>query len=182
MNFRTGIQMCSWIDFFYSPRLATALTLLAVAVLLAGDPPTSVAAEATASKPREVTAAKAKPKAVKRRLKVKKLFDGKTLKGWKVPNFGGQGEVYVKNGAIVMEMGDAMTGGFQAPSTAAQLHRFACDDGGSITVAFAVLIQYPRHHLGVGANIWREDVVMNTEDGRHLLSKTFGELLSFRLI
>ncbi|MEE8451050.1 MAG: DUF1080 domain-containing protein [Thermoguttaceae bacterium] len=38
------------------------------------------------------------------------LFDGKTLKGWKVPEFGGEGEVTVKDGTIVMEMGNSMTG------------------------------------------------------------------------
>jgi len=40
----------------------------------------------------------------------KPLFDGKTLKGWKAPNFGGQGEVKVKDGMIVMETGADMTG------------------------------------------------------------------------
>ena len=38
------------------------------------------------------------------------LFDGKTLSGWKVTDFGGQGKVYVQQGAIVMEMGNEMTG------------------------------------------------------------------------
>lgn len=38
------------------------------------------------------------------------LFDGKTLQGWKVPNLGGEGEVTVKDGSLVMAMGDPMTG------------------------------------------------------------------------
>ncbi len=38
------------------------------------------------------------------------LFDGKTLTGWKVPPFGGEGKVYVKGGAIHMEMGQEATG------------------------------------------------------------------------
>jgi len=38
------------------------------------------------------------------------LFDGKTLKGWKAPEFGGEGEVYVKQGAIILEMGSSLTG------------------------------------------------------------------------
>ena len=38
------------------------------------------------------------------------LFDGKTLTGWKVPNFGGEGEVKVKDGAIHIAMGDSMSG------------------------------------------------------------------------
>jgi len=40
----------------------------------------------------------------------KNLFDGKTLGAWKVPNFGGEGEVKVEEGAIVMEMGNPMSG------------------------------------------------------------------------
>lgn len=40
----------------------------------------------------------------------KNLFDGKTLKGWKVTKFGGEGEVTVKKGAIEMEMGESLTG------------------------------------------------------------------------
>lgn len=34
------------------------------------------------------------------------LFDGKTLANWKVTDFGGQGEVTVKNGQIILGMGD----------------------------------------------------------------------------
>ncbi|MCH9023020.1 MAG: DUF1080 domain-containing protein [Planctomycetes bacterium] len=38
------------------------------------------------------------------------LFDGKGLGLWKITEFGGEGEVSVKEGAIVMEMGNDMTG------------------------------------------------------------------------
>ena len=38
------------------------------------------------------------------------MFDGKTLEGWKVPAFGGEGEVKVENGKIVLAMGNEMTG------------------------------------------------------------------------
>lgn len=38
------------------------------------------------------------------------LFDGQTLGLWKPTDFGGQGKVYVKDGAIYMEMGNYMTG------------------------------------------------------------------------
>jgi hypothetical protein len=40
----------------------------------------------------------------------KPLFDGKSLAGWKSANFGGEGEVHVEGGAIVMERGSPMTG------------------------------------------------------------------------
>jgi hypothetical protein len=40
----------------------------------------------------------------------KTLFDGKTLSGWKSTQFGGEGKVYVKDGAIVIERGNDMTG------------------------------------------------------------------------
>jgi Domain of Unknown Function (DUF1080) len=42
--------------------------------------------------------------------KWKPLFDGKTLTNWKSSNFGGEGEVSVKNGAILLERGGDMTG------------------------------------------------------------------------
>ncbi len=42
--------------------------------------------------------------------KAESLFDGKTLKGWKVPQFGGEGKVEVKDGAIILGRGDTMTG------------------------------------------------------------------------
>lgn len=38
------------------------------------------------------------------------LFDGQTLGRWKSTDFGGQGDVYVMDGAIYMEMGSYMTG------------------------------------------------------------------------
>jgi hypothetical protein len=38
------------------------------------------------------------------------LFDGKTLKNWKSTEFGGEGEVLVDDGALVMDMGNPLTG------------------------------------------------------------------------
>jgi len=38
------------------------------------------------------------------------LFDGKTLGQWKITDFGGQGEVYVKDGSMFLEMGNDLTG------------------------------------------------------------------------
>ncbi len=38
------------------------------------------------------------------------LFDGKSLAGWKVPNFGTQGEVEVEDGKIILGFGDGCTG------------------------------------------------------------------------
>src|SRR5688572_30501203 len=40
----------------------------------------------------------------------KKLFDGKTMKNWKSSDYVGGGKVYVKDGAIVVEKGNRMTG------------------------------------------------------------------------
>ncbi len=39
-----------------------------------------------------------------------RLFDGKSLAGWKKTAFGGEGDVEVKNGRIVMHTGNPMTG------------------------------------------------------------------------
>jgi hypothetical protein len=38
------------------------------------------------------------------------LFDGKSLAGWKVTDFGGEGEVKVEDGQIIMRMGQPLTG------------------------------------------------------------------------
>jgi hypothetical protein len=38
------------------------------------------------------------------------LFDGQTLKGWKITDFGGHGEVTVENGQIILGMGAMLTG------------------------------------------------------------------------
>ncbi len=66
--------------------------------------PIQVAPAVTAAKPE----AKAAP--VSESGREISLFDGKTLGQWKVTDFGGQGEVSVKDGAIHMAMGSYMTG------------------------------------------------------------------------
>ena len=38
------------------------------------------------------------------------LFNGTSLDGWKVTDFGGEGEVRVENGQVIMRMGQPMTG------------------------------------------------------------------------
>ena len=38
------------------------------------------------------------------------LFDGHTLDGWKITNFGPQGPVYISGGEIILGMGDGCTG------------------------------------------------------------------------
>jgi hypothetical protein len=38
------------------------------------------------------------------------LFNGQSLEGWEITNFGPQGPVYVSGGNIILEMGDAITG------------------------------------------------------------------------
>src|SRR4051794_18044919 len=40
----------------------------------------------------------------------KKLFDGKTLDGWKQTDFFGSGKVSIKDGALLLEKGKQMTG------------------------------------------------------------------------
>lgn len=39
-----------------------------------------------------------------------KLFNGKDLEGWKVTEFGGQGDVFVENGDVVISQGVALSG------------------------------------------------------------------------
>ena len=50
----------------------------------------------------------------------KSLFDGQTLDGWKITEFGGEGDVLVEDGRIVLEFGSSLTGihyGGQFPKT-----------------------------------------------------------------
>jgi hypothetical protein len=53
---------------------------------------------------------KAAPGAARAPVGGKSLFDGRTLAGWKNADFHGRGKVYVKDGAVVMEAGNDMTG------------------------------------------------------------------------
>jgi hypothetical protein len=98
-----------------SRRAAVWGVVLGVCVAIgAGDvadknvcPPGRCAA-AESPKPEAKKSAAKKPAADK--TKWRALFDGKTLAGWKAPNFGGEGKVLVKDGTIVMEAGSMMTG------------------------------------------------------------------------
>jgi 3-keto-disaccharide hydrolase len=80
------------------PIIAACFLVLPFA--LAAPPPVSWAGD-----PSKAAAGKSDEKAG-----WKKLFDGKSLDGWKSADFFGPGKVHVKDGAIVMEKGQTMTG------------------------------------------------------------------------
>lgn len=40
----------------------------------------------------------------------KSLFNGKDLDGWKITNFGGEGEIYIEDGAVVISQGSDLSG------------------------------------------------------------------------
>lgn len=52
----------------------------------------------------------AKKDAAKSKPAAKSLFDGKSLGDWKPTPFGGQGDVEIKDGNLILGMGDAITG------------------------------------------------------------------------
>lgn len=58
----------------------------------------------------EDKAGTAKKKKPKKDTAVIQLFDGKTLKGWNSTKFGGEGEVTVKDGSLILPMGSDLTG------------------------------------------------------------------------
>ncbi|MGQ9574769.1 MAG: 3-keto-disaccharide hydrolase [Thermoguttaceae bacterium] len=70
----------------------------------------AVVGHAFAAEPSKAQAKKPEPEKQADKTQWRDLFDGKTLKNWKVPEFGGEGRVYVKDGTIIMERGDMMTG------------------------------------------------------------------------
>jgi hypothetical protein len=95
------------------PWMLVGLSLMAAgAILLCRQGDDRLLAQQPAEKARPQLPPAAKPEAKKPPSppKWKELFDGKTLTGWKAPHFGGEGKVYVKDGAIVMERGSLMTG------------------------------------------------------------------------
>jgi hypothetical protein len=56
------------------------------------------------------TSGKKVPSATIERTDTSFLFDGNTLDGWEITNFGPQGPVYVSGGEIILGMGDGCTG------------------------------------------------------------------------
>ncbi len=54
-------------------------------------------------------AAPTKP-AAKAQAPARLLFDGKTLEGWKTINFGGEGDVRVEKGELIIDRGEPLTG------------------------------------------------------------------------
>lgn len=90
------------------PWMFSGLTLMALGAFLMWQQGQQPRAQAEPPKSSEQPAA-GKP-SPKDPYAWKDLFDGKTLAGWKVPQFGGEGKVYVQDGTVVMEMGSMMTG------------------------------------------------------------------------
>ncbi len=96
-------------------RSATTFALwlllsLATGSLLAGDPPAG--SQPGKQPPPSVPGAAAKAPGEKNGAKSEwtSLFDGQTLKGWKSTEFGGEGSVEVKDGAILLGVGADLTG------------------------------------------------------------------------
>lgn len=81
------------------------LCLGALAMLFLSSAPAEIAS--ASGKPDE-KAKKGPPE--KEKIAWKSLFDGKTLTGWKSTNFGGEGEVLVEDGVLLLETGSDMTG------------------------------------------------------------------------
>jgi hypothetical protein len=89
-----------------------ALSALACAGLFSLGASAEEKKPAAESKPAAGETAPAKPgeKAKPDGKRWKSLFDGKTLKGWKETDFYGRGKVTIKDGTIVLGMGNDMTG------------------------------------------------------------------------
>ncbi len=89
-------------------RASSTRRLLAMAVLLTipsvmeaqdkPDPPPPTPSQAKTGRPHDAGPA------------WQPLFDGKSLEGWKATNFGGEGEVIVKDGKILLGFGSPLTG------------------------------------------------------------------------
>ncbi len=77
----------------------------ATALTCCGQPPAAAPAGAEGLAPGDKAALESSDKAGAIR-----LFDGRTLAGWKATDFGGQGKVLVRDGRLVLEDGSPLTG------------------------------------------------------------------------
>lgn len=85
MSLRTNLRAVAVV----SAAMAIALLAGHASIMFAADPPATAASDKDGWK---------------------KLFDGKSLDGWKASDFVAAGKVAVKDGTIVLERGDSMTG------------------------------------------------------------------------
>ncbi len=90
-------------------KLVSIFSFASTLLCLIGFAGLSCAADKAASDKAPVTKSPPKSASSESNEAWKSYFDGKTLKGWKVTDFAGHGEVSVKDGTIVLEMGQ-MTG------------------------------------------------------------------------
>jgi len=101
---KNTIARVCWRKCVVSTLLCAISLAWPLSTALGGEAPTSSQSEATPK------AGDEKKESVPLPYKWRDLFDGKSLKGWKAPKFGGEGEVRIQDGCIVMERGDPMTG------------------------------------------------------------------------
>jgi hypothetical protein len=85
----------------YTSPMPIRTFLLVIALCLAG------CNSSTSSNPKSKSTTKPTTKPV---AEWRPLFDGHTLANWKIAEFGAHGEPYVKDGAIILPVGDPMTG------------------------------------------------------------------------
>lgn len=91
-------------------KCSHGIVWLATLILAAGcacNTTQSQSADATA---KPVAKTNAQSPAQNADLQWESLFNGKDLDGWKITEFGGQGEVHVKDGALILPMGAMLTG------------------------------------------------------------------------
>ena len=90
----------------YRLVLLGVTAILLPAMLHGAEPPAAQAGDSpaaeTVQKPKQLPKADAKG--------WRPLFDGRSLTNWKPTNFGGEGEVYVKEGVVGFHMGNPLTG------------------------------------------------------------------------
>lgn len=94
---------CGWM--FSDIRLLSLIALLLPCCDCAG-----VALAQPAARGAQPAAKQPPAKAAEDPYAWKSLLDGKTLNGWKSPNFGGEGEATVKDGVVRLAVGNDMTG------------------------------------------------------------------------
>ncbi len=114
----------------------------------------------------------------------KSLFDGKSLEGWQVTAFGGQGDVYVENGQLMLDFGSPLTGitytGKDLPHDNYELQLDAQRLDGS---DFFCGLTFPVHqqHLSLIVGGWGGSLVgLSSLDGRDASDNETRRSMAFR--
>jgi len=115
--------------------------------------------------------------------KLRVLFDGKTLEGWKVSQFGGDGDVAVVDGEIDIESGNPLTGiSWTGETLPENNYRISLEAKRTAGIDFFCCLTFPvlQSHCSLVVGGWSGTVVgLSSIDGNDASSNETTRLIAF---